>query len=109
MPEELKKVCGECQQPAISMCPYCRMFVHHDFGYNGLACSQKHEARCSGARWSREPEKKPLKGVIDERVTPVVMTYGAIEIRVGEIQAETRTNGNGKHAKPVQRRKNGRR
>lgn len=51
------KVCTECQKPAISMCP-CGALVHHDFGYNGLNCSGRHEAKCAYAAASRELPKK---------------------------------------------------
>lgn len=47
------KICSECQQSAISICPSCYAYVHQDFGYAGLNCSGRHEGKCSGARESR--------------------------------------------------------
>lgn len=53
VPASAPKVCLECGKDAISMCPACFAYVHQDFGYNGPACSSRHEQRCEGARLSR--------------------------------------------------------
>lgn len=55
------KVCCECSQPAISMCPYCKKYVHQDYGYNGANCSGRHEANCPGAADSRVKTKETQK------------------------------------------------
>jgi len=79
------KVCTECQKPAISMCP-CGAIVHHDFGYNGVNCSGRHETKCAYAAASRELPKKS----IEEKAKQDLF----VEIFKGR---------NGKHQKPTKR------
>jgi hypothetical protein len=55
------------------MCPVCRAYVHHGFGYNDITCSLKHEAKCDGAKKLRELPKsqpKPAAGSNGKHVAP---------------------------------------
>lgn len=54
---DAKPPCSECGKPSISMCPYCKLYVHQGFGLHNGNCSGKHEAKCSGARWSRDSDQ----------------------------------------------------
>ncbi len=84
------KVCVECQKPAISMCP-CGAIIHHDFGYNGINCSGRHEAKCAYAAASRELPKKPP----------------TVEKVQQDLFAKLSKSSNGKHQKNASKPKKG--
>ena len=58
MPSRSSNLCVECREESIAMCPYCRVYVHHGYGY-GKSCALLHESVCREARQSREPDPKP--------------------------------------------------
>ncbi len=64
------KLCVQCGEVSISICPYCNAYVHHGYGSWGPTCSLSHEQKCSGAKESRELKPKPsvVKGVFVELI-----------------------------------------
>jgi hypothetical protein len=94
------KVCVSCQKSAISMCPACNAYVHQNYGYDGgTACSTIHEAKCDGARRSRDRDH--LSKQIQEIATAGTFIGGSVLMK--------NAPKNGKHQKPVNRKKRGRR
>jgi hypothetical protein len=79
LPPSPPRVCSECSEPCIAMCPVCRALVCQAFGWNGRTCSLRHEARCAGARESRTSLKSngPVPILAPDR-TPI---YDSIPIR----------------------------
>jgi len=95
------KVCVSCQKSAISMCPACNAYVHQNYGYDGgTACSTIHEAKCDGARNSREraPKKEETLDKWDVMVGGIVAT----SIGAGSLLDAKR---NGKHQKKSDQKK----
>ncbi len=90
------KICAICEAECISACPYCMTMVCHTYGWNGKSCSLIHEAKCAGARESREPLKKPLA------LKPMEVFYDAMVIASG-----VNKNSNGKHQSKPRRKKKG--
>lgn len=88
------KVCTECEKYAISHCPYCFKLVHQSFDWEG-SCGLSHEAKCEGARLSREPVK--IKQII---LKPTMPIYDTADIDVSR-------NGNGKHKTKAKSNKRG--
>ena len=47
------KMCKYCKKECISMCPYCKEYVHQAYGVWNDNCAGKHEGECAAAREAR--------------------------------------------------------
>ncbi len=63
-------ICEACGDPCIGMCPYCLVHVCRAYGWNGKTCALSHEAKCEGAKASREPRSSFLAGTVVLTRTP---------------------------------------
>jgi len=98
VPSRAPSVCVECDRPCIAICPYCQKRVHQSYGYDGgPACSALHEAKCPGARDSRNPAKVNLEKLETD------MRDNIERWRDGGLLKAMSTPKNGTHKKPRKR------